>query len=273
MHPHQHRAAPPILKLSRHHWNEIVNRGSNYEDTHRYRMHESELAYQAYLREESRKMTASWENSVERIHQRKTEERDRRQKEKREENETAIRELKERQKRYQQEQIENVEESMKQLKPGPKLLKSAHLLTDVLKVQNEQRHFNVLQNIQNRQQRSNEGHDLDVQSRQWIHGHQVKEREKQARTLAYKSEIRQMIEGKEVDRRVEFDRREKQNLSIKAAMDEHCRREVEKEKRDMERRREQMRQTATEAMRMAEQRRLRDKMEEEVASQVEIASS
>lgn len=218
---------------------------------------EVENRFKDFIRAESKKMTRHWNNTAEQQSKQRQDEQVQLKEKHSANQQRSYEELRENQKRAQRERIEKIESSVRRSQPGPRLLDSAALLSECVHVQRQQRREMALRTVTNRQNALNEGKILALQNQQWQREHQRRRQEELLRAERYHFELRGMIAEKRYKQRDEF--------LVQRQMEDAARfRAMERERREMERRRALLRHTATEAMRMAEQRRLRDRQEERV---------
>lgn len=252
-----------IPTISRNHLEGIRARSQSLNIQSGREKSELEDRFKKHIRDESHRMTRNWSNSIEQQTKRRSEERTKDQQTRTAEEEKTYQEMRETQKRAQRLQIENIESSVRRSQPGPKLLDSAALLSNCLHVQRHQREEMALRNISNRQQHLHEGHLFRQQNLQWQRHDQVRRQEEYVRARHYQQDLQQLIEEKRF--RVQTAYQQQQLMAVaQREVDEASRRALERESREMERRRAQMRKAATDAMLLAEQRRLRDRMEDKV---------
>lgn len=249
--------------ITRNHLDSIRTRSRSLNIQSVRERSELEDRFKNYIRDESHKMTCNWPNSIEQKTKRKSEERAKDQQTRTAEEEKAYQLMRESQKRVQRLQIENIESSVRRAQPGPKLLDSAALLSNCLHVQRQQREEIALRNISNRQQLLHEGHLLRQQNQQWQRHHQARRQEEYLRAVHYQQDLRQLIAEKRIRHQTAYEQQQLMAIAQRE-VDEASQRALETETREMERRRAQMRKAATDAMQLAEQRRLRDKMEDKV---------
>lgn len=238
--------------ISRHHL-EGIRRRSVSVSGRMERARGVEERFKSYVRDKSQQMTRNWPNSVQKLNRQQEDERERGIQQRSEADQRAYEAMREQQRMNRRAQIEEIEAKMRRAQPGPKLLDSAALLSDCLKVQQSQREELALRNISNRQEAAQEGHLLRMQNHQWNLEQEHRQQENHLRAMRYKQDLRTMMQERAMQTDVE--------VPLEAYPTQ---REVEKERKELQRRRIQMRAIATDAMRMAEQRRLREKMTEEV---------
>lgn len=213
--------------------------------------------------DQSQQMTRNWTNTVAQKSRQQAEERENRDHQRSVDKHRAYEAMREQQRLAQRAQIEQIEAKMRRAQPGPRLLDSAALLSDCLHVQQSQRQEMALRNISNRQQVIYEGRLLRLQNHQWMMEHQHRYQENHQRAMRYKQDLSAMIDKRKARRDMELFHQQRQQME-----DYPLQQAIEKERKEMERRRIQMRQTATDAMRMAEQRRLREKMQDQVQGKI-----
>lgn len=213
-----------------------------------------EERFKNHIRDRSQQMTRNWTNTVEQRSRCQAEERATNSQQQSVDEQRAYEAMRNQQRDEQRAEIERIEASMRRAQPGPKQLDSAALLSDCLHVQRAQRQEMALRNISNRQQVVYEGRLLRLQNHQWAMEQQQRQQEYHLRAIRYKQDLRDMMD----ERKRQHDIYQQQQQQV--CVDYPSQKAIEKERREMERRQIQLRQTATDAMRMAEQRRLREKM-------------
>ncbi|XP_067637680.1 calponin homology domain-containing protein DDB_G0272472 isoform X2 [Eurosta solidaginis] len=171
---------------------------------------------------------------------------------------------KENEERKRNEKLAKAQNLIEQLKPGPKQLQSAAMQSEVLRARNVQRNINKEFEKAVKRQECMDALACEHQALAFIQEDQQRQQERQQNMNAYKRDVfksmtetcRQRIEQKKLQIREERAARE--------AMDQEIKAQIEKEKAIMEKKRAALRKNALEAMKMVEQRRLRERMTEEI---------
>lgn len=226
-----------------------------------------EERFNNYVKEKSHQMTQNWSNSVENLSRQQTEELHKRSQQRCMDDQRAYEAVHEQQRLEQRSKIEAIETALRRAQPGPRQLDSAALHAECLSVQQAQRQEMALRNISNRQQVEQEGRQLRLQNYQWTREQQHRQQEHHLRAMRYKQDLRAMCEERKMQRDMEMFHLQYQNHQVD---DLASHRAIDKERREMERRRIQLRQTATDAMRMAEQRRLREKVSNQLQEKLNL---
>lgn len=126
----------------------------------------------------------------------------------------------------------------------------------------------MLQSVQNRQALLQHGNEVCVQNKHWFQAQQQRELESRQCALAHKQDLQAMIaENREKKRR---QCQSEANPNVWAMMQQQ--QIAARKKLEMEKRQEQLRRTATEAMRMAEERRMRVRAQDKITAAVAALS-
>ncbi|XP_055535688.1 golgin subfamily A member 6-like protein 22 [Wyeomyia smithii] len=225
---------------------------------------QKEAEFKEYLKNESQTMTKQWENTVQNIREKKESERLRKQREKVEEDEKHYRELKIADEIKRKELIQKAEEMIQKDKEGPRVLESAAKFSEVLKTREHQRKFRAEQEAQQELRRKQLDQQDITQANRWIKSQVERQMDDRKRFDNYKKELKDKILMDREEQRQARNFLIEQEHGQHSALEEEVRRQVEKEKKFLERNKEMKRQHALEAMRMVQEREQRLKRESEI---------
>ncbi|XP_040167114.1 trichohyalin [Anopheles arabiensis] len=225
---------------------------------------QQEREFREYLRNGSKKMTSTWENTVQNIRDKKEAERLRRDKAKVEEDQRHYRELKAADEIKRRELIQKAEDLIQKDKVGPRVLESAAKFCEVLKGREMQRQFRLEQEqLQQMRKQSVDTQTLS-QANHWLKSHGDRLLEDRQRFDNYKRELKEtMIRNQQLQRqrKQELIAEEQQSLEV---IEGEMRRQQEQDRAALEASKEMRRKNALEAIRMAEDRRTRLRRESEI---------
>ncbi|XP_031627709.1 trichohyalin-like [Contarinia nasturtii] len=139
-----------------------------------------DVEYEEYLKNGSREMTQKWDNTVEKIRQRKVEALKKKEEQKKAEVRRCLEAVKRHDEETRRERIEYAEKLLQRLKAGPKQLESAYKLSLILNEQEQQR----------RQQ-------LIEQAVEWIENQKEHIRNYRKRCAQYKESLQNDIKERE----------------------------------------------------------------------------
>lgn len=165
--------------------------------------------------------------------------------------------IKENDELVRREKIAQAEALIQKLKPGPRDLQSAAMLSEVLKCRNIQR--SIQSEFENAEKVRVEKENIRQTNEilPWMMDDNRRSKDFRKNRDNYKQEILKNIQDKERDKHDSY----RKNLSFEKAMRErtenHHKTQIEKEREILQRKREALRKNALEAMQMVEQRRLR----------------
>lgn len=247
-------------------WNSILKHLNRNEEA--IQQSEQEKKYKEYLKEGSAEMTCKWMNSIEKTRENKAIERQKREAEKIIEGERRFKELKENDEKARLEQVAKAQQMMNRLRIGTRDLESAALLSEVLKGRELQCNLNADLNKSMSERKKKEAEQLQIQSVIAIEEQQRQMMEAKKRTDDYKNEVYRMAKD-EAKRKMETSRRQTEyEKRMREQADKELQAQIERERAILQRKKEAMRKNALEAMKMVEQRRLRDKMENEIDNKI-----
>ncbi|XP_041761327.1 trichohyalin isoform X2 [Anopheles merus] len=225
---------------------------------------QQEREFREYLKNGSKKMTSTWENTVQNIRDKKEAERLRRDKAKVEEDQRHYRELKAADEIKRRELIQKAEDLIQKDKVGPRVLESAAKFCEVLKGREMQRQFRLEQEqLQQMRKQSVDTQTLS-QANHWLKSHGDRLLEDRQRFDNYKRELKEtMIRNQQLQRqrKQELIAEEQQSLEV---IEGEMRRQQEQDRAALEASKEMRRKNALEAIRMAEDRRTRLRRESEI---------
>ncbi|XP_052863306.1 trichohyalin-like [Anopheles cruzii] len=264
--PKSHRPsyANKAVILSSGKWEQMWKKVTSPADKETEVLCQQEREFREYLKRSSKKMTGSWENTVQNIRDKKEAERLRRDKAKIEEDQRHYRELKAADEIQRRELIQKAEDLIQKDKVGPRVLESAAKFCEVLKGRELQRQFRLEQeNAQHLRRQSVDQQTLS-QANQWLRSHGDRLLEDRQRFDNYKRELKEtMVRNQELQRQRKeaLVAEEQQSLEV---IEGEMRRHQERERRAAEESKEMRRMSALEAIQMAEDRRARLKREGEI---------
>uniref|UniRef100_A0A182KGX7 Trichohyalin-plectin-homology domain-containing protein n=1 Tax=Anopheles christyi TaxID=43041 RepID=A0A182KGX7_9DIPT len=241
-------------------WKKVINPAEKETEV----LCQQERDFREYLKNGSKRMTSTWENTVQNIRDKKEAERLRRDKAKVEEDQRHYRELKAADEIKRRELIQKAEDLIQKDKVGPRVLESAAKFCEVLKGRELQRQFRLEQEqIQQMRKQSVDTQTLS-QANHWLKSHGDRLLEDRQRFDNYKRELKEtMIRNQQLQRRrkQELIAEEQQSLEV---IEGEMRRQQEHDRKALEESKEMRRMNALEAIRMAEDRRTRLRRESEI---------
>lgn len=155
------------------------------------------------------------------------------------------------------EQIEAAQDSMKRLKIGPRSLDTAFMLADVLTTRQQQCQQNADMAKIQREKKLCEGLEAQAQAEQWREDHKMQLLQKKGVTDSYKKQLHEHIKSEDKRRQSETKKKTEIERQHRVSAQRNLTAQLDKERAILERKKEYQRQNALEAMRMAEERRLR----------------
>lgn len=155
------------------------------------------------------------------------------------------------------EQIEAAQNSIKRLKIGPRSLDTAFMLADVLTTREQQCQQNADMAKIQREKKLAEGLEAQAQAEQWREDHKVQLLRKKGRTDTYKKELREHIKSEDNRRQTETKKTTEMERNHRLSAEKDLTAQLDKERAMLQRKKDLQRHNALEAMRMAEERRLR----------------
>uniref|UniRef100_A0A182M233 Trichohyalin-plectin-homology domain-containing protein n=1 Tax=Anopheles culicifacies TaxID=139723 RepID=A0A182M233_9DIPT len=264
--PKSHRPsyANKAVILSSAKWDQMWKKVTSPAEKETEVLCQQEREFREYLKNGSKKMTSTWENTVQNIRDKKEAERLRRDKAKVEEDQRHYRELKAADEIKRKELIQKAEDLIQKDKVGPRVLESASKFCEVLKGRELQRQFRLEQDqIQQMRKQSVDSQTLS-QANHWLKSHGDRLLEDRQRFDNYKRELKEtMIRNQQLQRqrKQELIAEEQQSLEV---IESEMRRHQERERKALEESKEMRRMNALEAIRMAEDRRTRLRRESEI---------
>uniref|UniRef100_A0A182VZ80 Trichohyalin-plectin-homology domain-containing protein n=1 Tax=Anopheles minimus TaxID=112268 RepID=A0A182VZ80_9DIPT len=264
--PKSHRPsyANKAVILSTAKWDQMWKKVTSPAEKETEVLCQQEREFREYLKNGSKKMTSTWENTVQNIRDKKEAERLRRDKAKVEEDQRHYRELKAADEIKRKQLIQKAEDLIQKDKVGPRVLESASKFCEVLKGRELQRQFRLDQDqIQQIRKQSVDSQTLS-QANHWLKSHGDRLLEDRQRFDNYKRELKEtMIRNQQLQRQRKQDliTEEQQSLEV---IESEMRRHQERERKALEENKEMRRMNALEAIRMAEDRRTRLRRESEI---------
>lgn len=164
--------------------------------------------------------------------------------------------IKEKDEEIRSQKIAKAEELIQQLKPGPKILQSASMQSEVLKVCAAQRELNEEIDKTLRKNKISEACHYERQIMPFIEEEQIRMADRQKRNNQYKAELLYTINENSVRRGEQSKQLLREQQVARDEMDQEIKAQIERERALQDKKRETLRRNAVEAMKMVEQRRL-----------------
>ncbi|XP_050070339.1 trichohyalin [Anopheles maculipalpis] len=264
--PKSHRPsyANKAVILSSAKWEQMWKKVTNPAEKETEVLCQQEREFREYLKNGSKKMTSTWENTVQNIRDKKEAERLRRDKAKVEEDQRHYRELKAADEIKRKELIQKAEDLIQKDKVGPRVLESASKFCEVLKGREMQRQFRLEQEQMQQLRKQSIDTQTLSQANHWLKSHGDRLLEDRQRFDNYKRELKEtMIRNQQLQRQRKQDliAEEQQSLEV---IESEMRRQQERDRKALEESKEMRRMNALEAIRMAEDRRTRLRRESEI---------
>ncbi|KAM7350722.1 uncharacterized protein ACRADG_009206 [Cochliomyia hominivorax] len=257
------RATKPIL-LSSQRFNKIVNNATTTERSKAAAEAKELHEYKEKLKAGNDELMAQFKGNMQRTQEEKLQQIKENMDKKTKQGIAHYEQAKENEDQKRREKIAKAQQIMERLKPGPRELHSAVLQSEVLRARNVQRSINEEFEKAIKKQEEENKKKCNEQALNWIGEEQQRLNERQKNTMNYKKELLQTINGNQKQRYEQKKQMIKEQQEARQATDLEIRAQIEKEKAIMEKKKETLRKNALEAMKMVEQRRLRDRMVEEV---------
>uniref|UniRef100_A0A182F7L7 Trichohyalin-plectin-homology domain-containing protein n=1 Tax=Anopheles albimanus TaxID=7167 RepID=A0A182F7L7_ANOAL len=264
--PKSHRPsyANKAVILSSTKWDQMWKKVTNPADKETEVLCQQEREFREYLRHGSKKMTSSWENTVQNIRDKKEAERLRRDKAKIEEDQRYYRELKAADEVKRKELIQKAEDLIQKDKVGPRVLESAAKFCEVLKGRELQRQFRMEQETVQQARKQSVDQQTLSQANHWLRSHGDRLLEDRARFDNYKRELKEtIVKNQQQQRQLKDDLVAEEQHSLEV-IESEMRKQQERERKAQEESKEMRRMSALEAIQMAEDRRARLKRESEI---------
>ncbi|KAL5275107.1 hypothetical protein ACFFRR_001217 [Megaselia abdita] len=250
----------PIV-LSCDKYNKILKNLSKNVD--QQKLENDEKIYKNYLREGSTKLMSNWPEAKKDLEARELEKQTALEKKREFEKEEFLK-IKDNDEKIRREKIAQAEALIQKLKPGPRELQSAAMLSEVLKCRNIQRSIQNEFETAEKERVEKENACQINEILPWMMDDIRRTRDGRKTRDIYKQEIFKNIQDREREKH-DYNRK---NLTFEKAMRERTenyhKSQVDKEREILQRKRETLRKNALEAMQMVEQRRLRDRIQDEV---------
>ncbi|KAI8118892.1 hypothetical protein FF38_11014 [Lucilia cuprina] len=257
------RAPKPIV-LSSQRFNKIINNATTTDHSKALAEAEEIQKYKEQLKAGNDELVAQFKGNMQRTQEQKLQQIKEQMDKKTKQGIADYEQAKENEAQKRKEKIAKAQQIMERLKPGPRELHSAVLQSEVLRARNVQRSINEeFEKVAAKQERETKKM-CNEQALSWIGEEQQRLSERQKNTIAYKKELLQTINENQKQRYEQKKQMIKEQQAAREATDLEIKAQIEKEKAIMEKKKEALRKNALEAMKMVEQRRLRDRMVEEV---------
>ncbi|XP_017465344.1 PREDICTED: trichohyalin [Rhagoletis zephyria] len=253
----------PIV-LSSQRYNRLLKNSNQVDELRAQKEIEEEQKYKEYLKQGSDQLVAHFKGNIQRTQDEKLAEIKANMEQKITKMQEDFHQTKENEERKRSEKLAKAQNLVEQLKPGPKQLHSAALQSEVLRARNVQRNINKEFERAVKKQECMDKLACEQQALGFMQEDQARQMERQQNMNTYKKEMLHTIKetGKQ---RMEYKKQLiKEQQDAREAMDQEIKAQIEKEKAIMEKKRAALRKNALEAMKMVEQRRLRERMTEEI---------
>ncbi|XP_073830770.1 uncharacterized protein [Musca autumnalis] len=261
--PHNRRTMKPIV-LSSQRYNKIINNATTMDKSKTQQQLEEEKRYMEKLKEENDKLVAKFKGNMQRTQEQKLQQIKDDLEKKTQNAKESYEQTKENEAQKRREKIAKAQQLIEKLKPGPRQLHTAVLQSEVLRARNVQREINEEFKKAVQKQENEEKIMCQGQAMSWINEEQQRLKEKQDKANAYKEELLQTINDNHKERTDQKRQQLKEQRLAREMYDSDMKAHMEREKAIMEKKREAQRKNALEAMKMVEQRRMRDKITDEV---------
>lgn len=186
---------PRPLVISSKQFNQILshlNKGEEKKETTK-----QDEEYREFLREKSKEMTKTWNNSIENVRLRKVEAHARKKQEAALRDEEYAKKLTDMDESKRQEIIERAEKLIQKNKVGPRSLESAALLSEVLQEREHQLEFRAIQRRKLKKEEMDEARTILNQAKQWVDLTTKKHADDRERIKGYKEVVREQAEDAE----------------------------------------------------------------------------
>ncbi|XP_004524991.1 golgin subfamily A member 6-like protein 6 [Ceratitis capitata] len=257
----------PIV-LSSQRFNKLLNNANQTEKLRAQKEIEEEQKYKEYLKEGSDQLVAQFKGNIQRTQDEKLAEIKSHMEEKLTKMQEDFHRSKENEERKRAEKLAKAQNIMEQLKPGPKQLHSAAMQSEVLRARNVQRNINKEFEKAIKQQECMDKIVCQQQALGFMQEDIERQMERQKNMNTYKKEMLQTINETGKQRADMKKQIIKEQQAAREAMDQEIKAQIEREKAIMEKKRAALRKNALEAMKMVEQRRLRERMTEEIENRL-----
>lgn len=164
--------------------------------------------------------------------------------------------------------VKKAHDLMNRFKEGPRQLESATILSEVLKGRDVQRSLNREMDTIAKGKHLQQGQEIIEQAYQWIEDQNRKMSEKKQQTDKFKRDLNNMVKENQKHQKEVNLKREELHKKKRDAADQELQEQIEREQAILQRKKELRRKNALEAMRMTEQRRLRDKQEDTIENKI-----
>ncbi|XP_075157085.1 uncharacterized protein LOC142230334 [Haematobia irritans] len=257
------RANAKPLVLSSQRYNKIVTNAIPMEKL-KTKQQLEEQKYQEQLKIENDKLVAQFEGNMQSTKEEKIQQLKEQLDKKTQQAKESYEQTKENEAQKRQEKIAKAQKLIEKLKPGPRDLRTAALQSEVLRARNVQREINEEFKKAIKQQECEMKMMCHGQAMSWIQDGQQRLTERQKNENLYKKELLQTIGENQKIRSEQKKQEMKEQQVARQTTDAEIKAQMEKEMAIMEKKREELRKNALEAMKMTEQRRLREQMTEQI---------
>uniref|UniRef100_A0A1A9ZAZ4 Trichohyalin-plectin-homology domain-containing protein n=1 Tax=Glossina pallidipes TaxID=7398 RepID=A0A1A9ZAZ4_GLOPL len=253
----------PIV-LSSQRYNKITNNAFKSDKIKAQQKAEEEHNHREYLKAGNDQLVAHFKGNMQRTQEKKMQEMKEQMEKKEQQVKESYEQAKENAAQKRSEKIAKAQQMLERLKPGPRELHSAVLQSEVLRARNIQRSINEEFKKAIKLQESETQKRCENQGMSWINDEQRRLAERQKNTNSYKQELLQTISENQRQKAEQKKQIIREQQAARDNIDSEMKAQIAKEKAIMEKKKALLRKNALEAMKMVEQRRLRDRMVEEV---------
>ncbi|XP_061394720.1 trichohyalin-like [Musca vetustissima] len=260
---HNRRNVKPIV-LSSQRYNKIISNATTMDKSKTQQQLDEEKQRLEKLKEENDKLVAKFKGNMQRTQEQKMQQIKDDLYKKTQDAKESYEQTKENEAQKRREKIAKAQQLIEKLKPGPRQLHTAALQSEVLRARNVQRDINEEFKKAVKKQECEAKIQCQDQAMSWINEEQQRLIQRQKNANAYKEELLQTIHEKEKVRNEQKKHQLKEQQLVRTTYDVEMKAQMERERVLMEKKREAQRKNALEAMKMVEQRRMREKLTDEV---------
>uniref|UniRef100_A0A1A9WVN4 Trichohyalin-plectin-homology domain-containing protein n=1 Tax=Glossina brevipalpis TaxID=37001 RepID=A0A1A9WVN4_9MUSC len=229
---------------------------------------EEEQKYKEYLKAGNEELMAHFKGNMQRTQEKKMQEMKEQMEMKEQQVKESYEHAKENAAQKRNEKVAKAQQILERLKPGPRELHSAVLQSEVLRAHNIQRNINEEFENAIRTQESETQKLCENQGMFWINDEQQRLAKRQRSTNTYKQGLLKVICDNRRHRAEHKKHTIREQQAFRNSLDLEIKAQIEKEKALMEKKKAALRKNALDAMKMVEQRRLREHMVDEVESRL-----
>lgn len=235
-------------------WSGIINHLKRGEAE--AKQSEQNQQYAEYLKNGSRAMTKTWDNTTSKLQEKKAAEKARQEKAGHDESEARYNALMESNEKKRMEQIAIAQQMVDRVKNGPRQLDSAYLMSEVLATRDQQRKMRAEEAKVMRARHLDEGKETIAAAEQQAAEMRDMTVAKQRQQNGYKRQLFEHIQTSNSRRQQVSMEEASEDRKHREAEAQEMQAQLEMERMMLQRKKEMQRRNALEAMQMAEQRRL-----------------